>query len=1056
MVSEDGSDHAADHYSGEDCARLDQLFSTYLDRLNAGEQIDPLEIIASHPEEGEEIVADLEAFLRLRPATHERQDSSLGTIGDYTLRRRIGRGGMGVVYEAWENSMDRPVALKVLPSAVAAEQRTFLRFCREARLAGKLHHPNIVGVFGMGIKGDTPHYAMELVKGETLAQVVAKWKNGPADAGAPFAASREEIGFYSALAKAFAGVADGLQQAHAQGIIHRDIKPSNLILDGTAIRDGDIEDRLRILDFGLARLEGQESLTLSGDLLGTVFYMSPEQATARRVPVDRRTDIYSLGATLYEMLTRKPPFQGQSREDTLSEIILREPPAPRRLNPRVPPDLDTIVQKCMRKDPADRYSSAEALAQDLRRFVRGEPVEARPETRLEKLARKVRRHRAALFAGAVLCILLAGLAWLLVARSIEEDRAMRAAYDKVVLDAAESLYRDQLFLSAGELGNLATFRGRNFQGGGQGGKEERTSTQETLRDLEQMAAAVPDRPDASYYLARIHRLLGENEAALEAIDRVLEAAPDFAPAEVLREEISGKRSPVGDQALEEILRHYHDTHEWQEPWLLAYTHFRDRRWQEAAEAYGRLLAYRAEKGTDPYIGFAVEAYMGRGLSRLRSDDFEGAIRDFSGARGFWPRFAEAGLLVGKAFYEKGDHEEAERVFQELHSESPPEARSELAVWIAFVSRTLGDRRKGEAWIERADEPERLFAWAFVHFFEGKLEQSAEECRELLDLDPQNVLAQKKLASTRLYLQRDRYGPAWDREREELLAVAVRGVRNMPNRTEASYFKFAVLLAMDRLEEARTEAEHLMTLHYQEGGLHSGLAHLARVLLLREEGRLDEAEEYFHRAIGDGRGNKLFGKELARILEEAGKLSVALLEYEWLAEHHPTWACGWAGAARVHNRLERHEDAEALARKAVGLFPRNTSGYGTLAYALYKQGRFEQAITVADEGLLAVPGRVEPYLARGLAQESLGDPAAAARSFCEALELHPEYIEAHEAMAALVARHDTLHDLPEFRRLADRLAARAPSSRRKAILERTVSVLRGRAEAEATNPASPQE
>ncbi len=269
---------------------------------------------------------------------------------------------------------------------------------REARTAGKLHHPNVVPVYGVGIKDRTPYYAMELVEGETLAQILARLraaegkeeqkrilqsvsrifgKNGPVkdsvdaadnsdsdsdtDTAAhqrrePAAFDSDEVNlvYCAKLAEAFAGVAEGLRHAHSSGVIHRDIKPSNLIVD----RD----HRIRILDFGLARLEGQESLTASGDLMGTVLYMSPEQAMARRIPIDQRTDIYSLGATMYEMLTWQPPFRGSTHQDTLSQIIFRDPEALRRSRPGIPRDLETIVLKCLRKDPADRYGTAEARA----------------------------------------------------------------------------------------------------------------------------------------------------------------------------------------------------------------------------------------------------------------------------------------------------------------------------------------------------------------------------------------------------------------------------------------------------------------------------------------------------------------------------------------------------------------------------------------------------------------------------------------------------------------------------------------------------------------------
>ena len=175
--------------------------------------------------------------------------------------------------------MDRRVALKILPSGAAIDDKTFHRFMREARTAGKLSHPNVVPVYGVGLKDHTPYYAMEYIGGKTVAQLVAQLKDAESDTDTPFG-KKDQVGYYAAFANAFADVADGLQHAHSKGVVHRDIKPSNLILDG--------EGRLRILDFGLARLEGQESLTLSGDFVGTPLYMSPEQARRKKIPVDHR------------------------------------------------------------------------------------------------------------------------------------------------------------------------------------------------------------------------------------------------------------------------------------------------------------------------------------------------------------------------------------------------------------------------------------------------------------------------------------------------------------------------------------------------------------------------------------------------------------------------------------------------------------------------------------------------------------------------------------------------------------------------------------------------
>ena len=200
--------------------QVDQLVTEYVERLITGEQLDPQEIIAAHPRLAAELLRQLGAFVDLGSTTET--TVPLGTLGDYTLRRQIGRGGMGVVYEAWENSMDRRVALKVLPAGIAADTKACTRFMREAQTAGKLNHPNVVGVYSTGVKEGTPWYSMELVEGETLAQILAKTKEAGPDIETPFGKKHEQQ-FYLNLARALADVADGLQHAHSKGVVHRDM-----------------------------------------------------------------------------------------------------------------------------------------------------------------------------------------------------------------------------------------------------------------------------------------------------------------------------------------------------------------------------------------------------------------------------------------------------------------------------------------------------------------------------------------------------------------------------------------------------------------------------------------------------------------------------------------------------------------------------------------------------------------------------------------------------------------------------------------------------------------
>jgi WD40 repeat protein/serine/threonine protein kinase len=352
-----------------------------------------------------------------------------GILGDFRIVRELGRGGMGLVYEAEQISLSRRVALKVLPFAAVLDPRNLARFKTEALAAAQLDHPGIVDVYGVGCERGVHYYAMRYIEGRTLAAVIsqarrlAKPETTASECGVPGAefggedegqsakdetcahpgrargrypptqaiddlstvASAGGSAWFCTAAEIGVQVAEALQHAHQQGIVHRDIKPSNLLVDG--------EGNVRVTDFGLAQMESDATLTLSGDLVGTLRYMSPEQVVGNRAGVDHRTDIYSLGATLYELLALDPAFSGTDRKELLRRIASEEPPALRRVVRAIPPDLETLVQKAMAREPAFRYSTAAEFADDLRRFLQHKPVLARRPNLLERTAKWSRRHR---------------------------------------------------------------------------------------------------------------------------------------------------------------------------------------------------------------------------------------------------------------------------------------------------------------------------------------------------------------------------------------------------------------------------------------------------------------------------------------------------------------------------------------------------------------------------------------------------------------------------------------------------------------------------------------
>ncbi len=322
----------------------------------------------------ETVTAD--ADLDTVPMSLPKDETHTQRFGDYELEREIARGGMGVVFKARQVSLNRPVALKMILASQLASHDEVQRFYVEAEAAAKLDHPGIVPIYEVGEQDGQHFFSMRLVEGGALSDLV---KDGPVS-------PRQ-------AAKLVQAIADAVQYAHARNIVHRDLKPANILLDN----DG----QPKVTDFGLAKnVEGSSGLTISGQILGTPSYMPPEQAAGKMHETGPLSDVYALGAILYCLLTGRPPFQGSDVLETLKQVQETEPIPPRQLNQKVDLDLETICLKCLEKGPDQRYGSAEALAEDLGRWLRAEPISARPITGTERVIKWVKRKPlAAAFSG---------------------------------------------------------------------------------------------------------------------------------------------------------------------------------------------------------------------------------------------------------------------------------------------------------------------------------------------------------------------------------------------------------------------------------------------------------------------------------------------------------------------------------------------------------------------------------------------------------------------------------------------------------------------------------
>jgi len=394
-------------------SRSEKLIREYISRRDSGEDVTPEEYLTKYPE----LEKDLkELFNRLKAEGAEEIDMGEGhgaeaatppdTIGDFKIIRELGSGGMGTVYEAEQLSLKRKVALKVLPAHLGFSDQAVLKFKREAEAGGRQQHPGIVAIHSVGEDKGVHYIAQELVEeGRTLADRLDELRG---EKGLP-------AGYFREAAALFAEIADALEHAHSTGVVHRDVKPQNILLTQ--------EGAPKVTDFGLAKVEDALALSRTGDFAGTPYYMSPEQAASKRIGIDHKTDIFSLGATLYEMLTLKIPFEGDTSQQVLKKILLDDPTDPRKLRSRVPRDLSVICLKAMEKKPERRYRSMEDFAADIHRFLNNESILAKPPGALAGGVKWVKRYPVFSASAAVAMLALVAITCLFLYALSERDKA---------------------------------------------------------------------------------------------------------------------------------------------------------------------------------------------------------------------------------------------------------------------------------------------------------------------------------------------------------------------------------------------------------------------------------------------------------------------------------------------------------------------------------------------------------------------------------------------------------------------------------------------------------
>jgi tetratricopeptide (TPR) repeat protein/tRNA A-37 threonylcarbamoyl transferase component Bud32 len=877
-------------------------------------------------------------------------------VPGYEVLAELGRGGMGVVYKARDCALNRLVALKMLRAEALTGGPQLARFRSEAEVMARLEHPNIVRVYEVGEHEGRPYFAMELISDDSLEKHLG---------GVPQPPHRS--------ARLLETLARAVHAAHTRRLVHRDLKPANVLLAGAEATD-DPWALPKITDFGLAkRLDDTRPDTRSGDILGTPCYMAPEQAYGRNDSVGPRTDIWALGAILYEMLTGRPPFRGETVWDTLQQVGRQEPVPPRRLQPKVPRDLETICLKCLQKEPGRRYASALALADDLGLFLAGQPINARPLPWWEQALRFVRARPTV---SACLLLALVLVAGHYVHLQAELTRARR---DTTLAEVRELLGRVDTAAAAGQWKNAESLlhdvalagleRGMvDFPGERQladlRAEADRLQRQITpgLTHRENLATLAECRADAGFFATPFAGLdvRANRERTRLAAERGLRPFIDDAgrlsepdgrwySKEEARSIREGCCEVLLDLAAVTLESGADETPD-------------DQR-QNAAEAL-RLLDRAAACGVDTAVLHDRRAPC---LARLNRADEAATEREL--ARAPLQRPFEH-FLCGNDRFRAGDVKGAAELYEQALATEPDHFAARYALGVCHVRLASGRAAEHRAGLLVAQvhfthcisrKPERVWPYIQRGLCRGEIEDFAAaeadfaRARELLTHAADN---------TALYA-----------------LLVNRGL---------------IRVRRKNLDGAVADLERAVALRPAEWQAYVNLA-----AAYTEQGRTREAGAQLDRAVAlrPAQGLPAIHRNRARLRQAGGDPAAAAAELMKAAaaeqrENVVARAADYLQSAKLLEKAGRHADAVTAADECLHLAPDSAAAHRVRAEALLQLERYADAVAALCRYLECAPNSeplptAEVYRALGMARAHLGDAASAADDFTRALGLNPD-------------------------------------------------------------------